>query len=282
MLKFTGAGAVAVPEVVQIRVAVRFPARLRAGAPEPTRELSDDEVRDNVRFFTGDRGPRARACTALVLAGVDPAAGRDLAGILDEARGRGVTRVTWHAGAGDLAALAGGALADRVDAVAATVRTVPDAAALAGARWPVTAVVPLEAAVLPGLDALAAALGQARPERVVFTWPFPPADAPPPADVVTPALRAPVAALAAAGVRVGVKGLPPCRLGDLHARAWRSGNRWYVDADHQRDRALLFFPDVVRFAHGDDCRFCRLVADCDGAPEPWLRAGIVGRLVPVD
>ena len=29
----------------------------------------------------------------------------------------------------------------------------------------------------------------------------------------------------------------------------RSRNRWYVDAAHQKDQALLFFPDVIRFTN---------------------------------
>ena len=90
-----------------------------------------------------------------------------------------------------------------------------------------------------------------------------------------------VAPLEAAKVAWGIKGLPACRLGALSDRLWRSGNRWYVDAEHQGTEALLFFPDVLRFAKGDACRFCALDGKCDGVPEPWLAAGLAGRLEPV-
>ena len=55
-----------------------------------------------------------------------------------------------------------------------------------------------------------------------------------------------------------------------HARLVRkSQNRWYVDADHQKEAALLFFPGVVTFAKGDVCRFCAADGACDGALPAW-------------
>ena len=57
--------------------------------------------------------------------------------------------------------------------------------------------------------------------------------------------------LTQAGVQVDLKGLPSCYLGELAALNRRSANRWYVDADHQLDQALMFFPDVVSF-HKDE------------------------------
>ena len=91
-----------------------------------------------------------------------------------------------------------------------------------------------------------------------------------------------VARLREEGIPCGVKGLPICRLdGDVDA-AWRSGNRWYVDAAHQCDAALLFFPGVVRFSKGDSCRFCSADGRCDGVPEPWLERGLAGPLIPIE
>ena len=87
--------------------------------------------------------------------------------------------------------------------------------------------------------------------------------------------------LLTAGIDVGLKGLPACRLTRHRERMWRSRNRWYVDAGHQRDKALLFFPDVTRFAKADACRFCSWSDRCDGAPDAWLRAGLAGTLTPV-
>ena len=85
----------------------------------------------------------------------------------------------------------------------------------------------------------------------------------------------------AAGIASGVKGLPACRL-TRPDRLWRSANRLYVDVDHQRDDALLFFPDVVRFTKSDRCRFCSADARCDGAPEAWVAAGLAGPFTPLE
>jgi hypothetical protein len=77
--------------------------------------------------------------------------------------------------------------------------------------------------------------------------------------------------LSDAGVRVAVKGLPACYLGEWKHLAGRTANRWYVDADHQLDRALLFFPDVVAFHKGEACRFCPADGACDGFFATYLR-----------
>lgn len=282
MLSWTGAGAVTAPTTLQIRVTRSFPGRVVAGAPEPPRSLSDEEVVANVAHFTeGRRGPRTRPCTALVLSGVDLQAHDGLAGVVARARALGIERVTLHVGHGDLPALGASALLGAVDAAAITVSDAADVAAIAtlhDAEVHVTAVV-LLSAPLSRLDGLVDALASAPPDRVVFTWPFPPADPPPPAREAAAAVARVLPRLA---VPAGVKGLPACALGDIGLdRLWRSGNRFYVDAGHQRDDALMFFPDVVRFAKADVCRFCAVADRCDGAPDAWLAAGLAGRLEPL-
>jgi hypothetical protein len=281
VLKWTGAGAVAAPDVLQVRLTTRFPGRVEAGAPAPSRELSDDEARANVRFFAVEKkGPRGSGITGLVLSGFALADRPGLAGVIADARSMGVTRVTAHVARGEGRAV-GEALP--VDAAAVTVAAdadLDDVSALRVAGRFVTAVLLLDDATLPRLQALASGLAGVRPDRVVMTWPFPGGSSTsvPHADAVSAALPDPVAALEAAGIPTGIKGLPACALGALHQRFWRSGNRWYVDADHQKDRALLFFPDVVRFARTDECRFCAAAERCDGVPETWWREGRVGRL----
>jgi len=139
----------------------------------------------------------------------------------------------------------------------------------------------LDAAALGSLDATVGALERVRPERAVFTWPLPPSAEPPSAARVAEAIAAVAVPGRLAQVPWGIKGLPACRLDGLADRLWRSANRWYVDAEHQGDAALLFFPEVLRFAKSDVCRFCSLDGSCDGAPEAWLRAGLAGSLSPV-
>jgi hypothetical protein len=284
VLSWTRAGAVETPTTLQIRVTRNFPGRVEAGAPEPSRNLSDDEVRDNVDHFTRRRrGPRTTPCDALVLSGVHLDERAGLAPILDDARGLGVRRVVLHLGRGDRDRLLRSPIGRRVDAVAVVTRDETDLADVAALRAgpDVTAVVLLDEHGLSRLDNLATGLARVRPHRVVFTWPFPPAAPPPHAARVATALPTALAALDAAAVPCHVKGLPACALGAVGPeRLVRSGNRWYVDAAHQKDAALLFFPDVVRFAKADVCRFCGWGDRCDGAPSAWLDRALTGRFRP--
>ena len=87
VLRFTGAGVVSTPTAVQIRVTRTLPGRLAAGAPIPDRTLSDEEVEANLRHFVvGLRGPRSRACDALVLSGVHLGERHGLAEVVRAAR----------------------------------------------------------------------------------------------------------------------------------------------------------------------------------------------------
>lgn len=284
MLSWTRAGAVETPTTLQIRVTRNFPGRVAAGAPEPARSLDDDEVYANVEHFTRKRrGPRTTPCTSLVLSGVRLDERPRLAAILDEGRGWGIGRVVLHLGPGDRDRLIRSPIGRRVDAVAIVVRDETDLADVAALRNgpDVTAVVLLDEHGLSRLDNLVTGLARVKPQRVVLTWPFPPAAPPPHAARVAAALPMAFAILDAEGVPCHVKGLPACALGVVGPeRLLRSGNRWYVDAAHQKDEALLFFPDVVRFAKGDVCRFCTWGDRCDGAPAPWLERGLSGPLRP--
>jgi hypothetical protein len=292
VLKFTTSGAVSSPETLQIRV-TRGRGGVRAGAPEPARSLTDAEVLANLRHFTeGHRGPRTRPCTGLVLSGVSFADRPGLGAVVDAGRALGLQHVTVHVGGSARAGFASSPLAERADAVALTVTDPADVADVEllvesrgrGAGFFVSAVVPLDRPTLPRLPRIVDALAGARPDRVVLTWPMPSDEGavdPPPAGDAAEAARAALRGLDAAGVPAGVKGLPHCSLGPDRDRAWRSQNRWYVDAEHQLDGALLFFPDVVRFSHADVCRFCARSRECDGAPERWLRLGLGGVFAPV-
>ena len=102
MLSFTRAGAVATPTTVQIRLTRRFPGRVAAGAPLPSRSLTFAELEDNLRYFThGLRGPRTRPCTALVLSGLGLTDFEDLERALALARELGFERITAHTSAKD-------------------------------------------------------------------------------------------------------------------------------------------------------------------------------------
>lgn len=281
-LRWTRWGAVALPESLQVRMAPVFADRVRAGAPEPARALSLDELRDNLRFFA-DPGPRGRPVVGLVLSGLpdEPLAG--IAEAVRWARDRSVRRVAVHVDRPRLAELVASPLIDVVETVVVAVRG-PVTPEQPG-RAELHAVIPLESDTADQLAAVLNAVRAAAPARVVLTWPFPGsgADAMAASELV-PRIRAALPALE--GLPWVLKGLPACVLTellprvDLEGRVWRSSNRWYVDAAHQRERALLFLPEVVRFAKREACRFCALDPRCDGVAEAWLAQGLVGPLVP--
>lgn len=284
VLRFTRAGVVGAPTTLQVRLDSVLPGRVEAGAPEPDRGLCNVELLANLRYFTVERaGPRTLPCKSLVLSGVRLAQREGLAEVLDQGAGWGIERVVLHLGRGERHSLQKSPVRDRVHEVVITVERqadLADVAALIRAGLRVVAVLPLSERGLAHLDALAPALGRAGPARVVFTWPL--AGDPPPhvaraARAATPhALR-----LHGAGIEVSLKGLPICHLGEAGALVHRTANRFYVDAGHQREHALMFFPDVLRFARPDPCRFCAAFARCDGAPARWLAVGLAGTLRPL-
>jgi hypothetical protein len=293
MITWTAAGAIERPRTLQVRLQRSYPGRIRAGAPVPTRSMPTDEVLRNLAWFT-TAGPRGLPCTALVLSGVGAAARPDLAELCADARERGMTRVTLHAGAEDLEDLVPGRL--QVDTLVLPVQPGESGATLAAAArallaaraagLAVAANVPLTAASLPLLPAITRAIVAGGAANASFTFPFPVdgahANDAPPAPRAVAALREVVPALEQAGVRVAVKGLPPCYLGDLARLTGRTANRWYVDADHQAEKALLFFPDVVAFHKGEACRFCAADSRCDGFFANYLRRPGFPPLRPVD
>jgi hypothetical protein len=292
MLHWTGHGAVSTPTTLQVRVQQRYPGRVQAGAPVPTRSLSPAELVDNIRWFTeGQRGPRSTPCTGLVLSGVGVASRADLGAALDVARGAGVERVVLHAGVEDLPSLDPATLRGRVERLVLPLRPahlglarrLGEAALAAGLGVAfhlllddeTLACDPRDFAPLVGLSGADLSL----------SFPFP--VAPPGPEATTPAravagLHRLLGAWGDAADRVVVKGLPACHLGDASARTRRTGNRWYVDAEHQRGQALLFFPDVVAFARRDACRFCAASERCDGFFDAWLARPDTAPLAPLD
>ncbi|TVQ86749.1 MAG: hypothetical protein EA397_19500 [Deltaproteobacteria bacterium] len=284
VLRFTSAGVVGAPTTLQVRLSRELPGRIPAGAPDPDRPISNDELLDNLRYFTVVRsGPRVRPCTTLVLSGVRLGQREGLAPVLAQGAAWGMERVVLHLGRGERDALRSSPVRERVHEVVISVERdldLADVAALIRSGVAVVVALPLSQAGLSRLDAFARALVSLAPARVVLTWPL--AGEPPPhAARVAQALRAPTAALDRAGIGVSIKGLPLCGLGPAGRFVHRTRNRFYVDAAHQREHALLFFPEVLRFVRPDPCRFCAVASDCDGAPARWLQEGLAGPIRPV-
>lgn len=295
MIRWTTSGAVPTPTTVQIRVQRSYPGRIRAGAPVPTRSMSPDEVAANIRYFTvGLRTPRTTPCTALVLSGVGVAARPDTAEAVALARSEGVERVILHVGVEDLDGLEIARFADKVDVLVVPVQPGAGALVAAGramaeareAGLRVAANTTLSANTLSQLPAAARVLAAARPAEITFTYPFPInggdlALVPTPARTMV-ALREALRLLDQAGLPAGIKGLPACLLGPEQHRLRRTANRWYVDADHQLQGALLFFPDVVAFHKEELCRFCAADDRCDGFFASYLRRPGSPQLEPIE
>ncbi len=285
MLRFTRAGAVADPRTVQIRVAPEYPGRVVAGAPRPRRAMTLEEIATNIHWFAVERaGPRTATCQTVVLSAVGGVENKDAATLVERARSEwSVERFVVHLARNATDQLAV-QLSQQVDVLVRSI-TGPGPIPPVSPGCALHLVVPLTERTLSRLDALVASAVAASPERVVLSWPFPGASPPPQAASCSHAVARALEALDAAGIGGGLKGLPLCALGPGGARwrhrVWRSANRWYVDAEHQKEKALMFFPDVVRFGRRDSCRFCAVTDRCDGVAERWLKDGRAGGLEPL-
>ena len=123
MISWTPEGAVERPVMVQIRVQRAFPGRIRAGAPVPTRSMTQRELLANLHFFTVDMaGPRSRPCTKLVLSGVGVANRAETPELLDQARNWGIENVVLHLGSEDLEDFDSSRFEGLVDAVVVPVQ----------------------------------------------------------------------------------------------------------------------------------------------------------------
>ena len=280
------------PTTLQVRLERRYPDRVQAGAPVPTRSLHPQELLDNLSFFTeGMRGGRHRACDRLVVSG-GQLAREDLPAALDHARAWGVKEVILHAGAQDFPALKAEFLRGRVNRIVLPLQPGDEGeiSTIAGAvkvcrdaGVEITTLTVLSAVALGRLAEVGEAFEGIAPSSVVFSYPFPghgAADQPRPAEVVS-ALTPVVDRLEQTGLPLRISGLPGCYLGPLATHIGRSGNRWYVDAEHQGKDALLFYPGVLRFWKEESCRFCALDQACDGFFREYLSQGFPA-LTPVD
>lgn len=66
------------------------------------------------------------------------------------------------------------------------------------------------------------------------------------------------------GLKVIVKGLPLCYLGEYAKYTVKTANRWLVKWNRQLDKAAVFFPDAVPFQKFPECAICLYNEKCDG------------------
>lgn len=283
-LRFTAEGAVGAPTSLQLRVGRGRPSRIRVGAPEPSRELSLDEVLYNARHFL-EPGPRSAPVQRVVLSGLPDAW---LAGPLSEAveilTASGIERVVAHLDETQIVSVPKRGFGCDLVVTSCTPRTI------AAATISFSLTIPLVPEVLDHIDVVMEEAAALRPVRVTWVWPFPDGTAsrPVPAGSVAEILARNLGRWRQPSFPWGIKGLPRCTLRQLDqevslaGRIWRTRNRYYVDADHQRSRALMFEPDLVQLVKSDRCRFCAVDGRCDGVAERWLAEGLVLELLPLE
>jgi hypothetical protein len=208
----------------------------------------------------------------------------DLEVLVREARGFGVKRVVLHAESGELEQLAGRGWADEIVVSASRPQAVTDLLVIGAVEGLVTLVLPLSREVFADFPQLLEQVRCLSVNRLVLTWPLGGETPPPSSTELVDSLESGRDLLDDLTISWGIKNLPPCQFGQGgfgDEKLWRSSNRWYVDTDHQRDKALLFFPEVVRFHKGDSCRYCKWDLQCDGVLERWYRQGLTKALQPL-
>jgi len=295
MLKWTSYGAVETPSLLQIRVQRSLAGRVRVGAPSPSRALSNDEILRNLRFFTEEmKGPRTYPVNRLVLSGVGVAKRGDLLEIVAAAKALGCDQTTLHVGVDEVEGflpvsnapitrvvipVLAGAKKDWSGELERAV-SLTERCNHAGVEVAINCTLSTQS--IGAMDMLISSMKEAPPSTISITFPFPSnkMTALPSFEGALHTLKIAVPAMEALGIKVGIKGLPPCFLGELSRCSWRSSNRWYVDSEHQLDNALLFFPDVVSFTKIENCRFCSYDSRCDGFFSAYISSGRFPRMEP--
>ena len=257
MLCWTKAGAVPWPTTVQIRLAKRYEHRIRAGAPSPSRQLTLQEFQENARYFrhTLDTS-RSKPCHAITLSALQEETPSRLENIAQVIRTFQYDYVRVHI---DLQAQHLLPYLTFADHIALSIQHPKEWSEynlhmIDPARLYISILMNHE--TLLHIHNLRAAI----PEGITITllYPFPLS---PKLIQTAPPLHTIQEQIARLPPSIQVAGLPPC----LSLREGKkTSNRWYVDADHQKDSALLFFPDLLRYYKSESCRFCVENASCDG------------------
>ena len=251
MMSWTASGLVRTPSTVQIRCSLDTPKELKAGAPQPSRSLSNQELRENLQYFRfGLDTPRTIPCSSLTLSGLNGDDWERFEIIQDFP----FEYITLHANPEQLhwkeleryqtsfhrLSIPLNAQTHNID--------IP--------QWAIpktTIVISLEEGLENWLPKTIVKSNREGWNPFIFLYPFPlntqssplsPQKAIDLLDRLTQDCRhAPI-----------VKGLPYCLAKTTYNLFAKTSNRWYVDAQHQKEKALLFFPDVSCYYKDDQCR----------------------------
>ncbi len=278
MIHWTTSGAVATPTTVQVRLSTLSHRSLKVGLKVPERQLTVEEFENNLQYFQrGLDTPRSIPCTSLTLSGLPVESTRYFEALQHCSNFQFTTlhlgsTASWdclrpYQSLFDRLVLSAGPSTKDFD-----VDAIPP-----WAMDKVQFIVSLTGDPLTLEQWLESFLPWAFKHHipVTFSHPFPLSEVKPlsPSSIVglfqwlSPLLDN---LQSSKNGHIQVKGIPPCLISSLHKNATnihissKTSNRWYVDADHQCDEALLFFPDLLQFHKDDQCRFCTLNTQCDG------------------
>ena len=264
MITWTASGVVTTPDTIQIRLSKQNPSEIRAGAPTPTRILSPEEFQDNLDYFrfTLD-GPRSQACTKLTLSGLQ----RENAAYFEIlVQYPHFQWITLHI---DPSIINWTELAEYQQCyhrLSIPINDLHQAQSIP--QWAIDKchiILLLEQGLENWIEPIITLANQRSWNPLIFLYPFPLLESQH-STTLSPKqcldlLEKHCRSLHNPPI---IKGLPHCLLDSSFSVHSKTSNRWYVDASHQREKALLFFPDILSFHKDDQCRFCRFTGSCDG------------------
>ena len=257
MLCWTKSGAVPWPTTVQIRLAQKYEQRIVAGAPHPSRQLSIEEFRDNAHYFRVTlHTSRSKPCDSITLTALheeNPKRIAVLSQILQDLQYRYIRAHIDHQSQHLIKSL------DFAHHISLAIRHPTD-----WAKYELKSISPrrlyisilLNNDTLPHLFSLFESFPQG--SHITLLYPFPLSDTLIHTAPNIPALQK---ILKRVSKNINIAGLPQCL---SYRQGKKTSNRWYVDADNQKEQALLFFPDLLRYYKSESCRFCTENAFCDG------------------
>ena len=261
MITWTPSGLVRTPSTVQIRCMQAGPKEFKAGAPMPLRSLSVQEFRSNLQYFRFELDtPRTIPCTSLTLSGLN---GDDWQRY-ECMQEMSFDYITLHLNPSSINWNELERYQDSFQRISIPINQ--EHQLLSIPAWAIsktTIIISLEKDLSHWLPQTIQKANTEDWNPFVFLYPFPKNTESQPLSpqkaihlleqLTLNYLKKPI-----------IKGLPYCLANATHTLFAKTTNRWYVDAQHQREKALLFFPDIACYYKDDQCRFCQHNEECDG------------------
>lgn len=278
MIRWTSSGVVGYPKAVQIRLTKNYPSRIAGKAPQPSRELSPSELLNNIEYFTtGLKTPRTRPCNRLILSGIQEHQRSSIEQVIFSLVKYEMAQLVLHIPPNELKFFIEIENTTQSDLkYVCSIKTLNDLIKTAPlASTETTLSIMLNTEVLSNWDTCIEQLRMSSLDTVVFHYPYPGANEKPEYDLslLISKLELVKKAFENSPLKIFCKGLPICYLHPLDFSYQQTQNRWYVDADHQKEEALLFLPDVIQYHKADSCRFCSFDSKCDGFFLSHLKTG---------